>query len=178
MRVAWPAPVPPPFKTEREWETYYQYCGPDAIVRATHMDSTPVLTRDKSLIYTVSHFMVTDTIKSDVPFAPGQLLVAYRVGGSVADGGEQLRVETPDSAAFEPQKSYVLILRRDKNASLRQYFMPPSQTIAVTNDIVYPIAGKFAWLTGMEAFPSGSSYAAIRNTFAEVHELKACADAQ
>ena len=26
-RVALPDPLPPPFKTEREWETYYLYCG-------------------------------------------------------------------------------------------------------------------------------------------------------
>jgi hypothetical protein len=74
------------------------------------------------------------------------------VGGAVEDGGEQLRVFTPDSAAFEPQKSYILILRRDKNASAQQYLIPLSQTIVVTNDKVYPISGKFAWLTGMEAF--------------------------
>ena len=176
QRVAWPTPVPPPFKTELEWETYYQYCGPDAIVRATLIDSTPVLTSDKTLVYTVSHFAVTDTIKSDVPFTPGQILVAYRVGGAVEDGGEQLRVFTPDSAAFEPQKSYILILRRDKNASVQQYLIPLSQTIVVTNDKVYPISGKFAWLTGMEAFPPGSTYTAIQDRFADVHKQKSCSD--
>ena len=176
QRVAWPTPVPPPFKTELEWETYYQYCGPDAIVRATLIDSTPILTSDKTLVYTVSHFAVTDTIKSDVPFTPGQILVAYRVGGAVEDGGEQLRVFTPDSAAFEPQKSYILILRRDKNASVQQYLIPLSQTIVVTNDKVYPISGKFAWLTGMEAFPPGSTYTAIQDRFADVRKQKSCSD--
>ena len=43
-RVALPDPPPPPFKTERDWESYYLYCGWDAIVRATHVDSTPILT--------------------------------------------------------------------------------------------------------------------------------------
>src|ERR1700678_29194 len=62
-RVALPRPPPPPFNTEREWETYYQYCGWDAIVRATLLDSLPVLSSDGNLIYTMSHFAVVDTIK-------------------------------------------------------------------------------------------------------------------
>jgi hypothetical protein len=175
-RVALPNPPPPPFHTKLEWETYDQYCGwnASAIVRATHIDSTPVLTSEKTLIYTISHFAVVDTIKSDVPFTPGEMLVAYRVGGEVEDGGEKLRIDTPDSAAFEPKKDYILILRRDKNASVQQYFIPLGQTIAVTNDKVYPISGRFSWLSGMDAFPSGSAYSAIRGSFAEVHRRKPC----
>jgi hypothetical protein len=177
-RVALPDPPPPPFKTMREWETYYLYCGWDAIVRATHVDSTPILTNNKGLIYTVSHFVVEDTIKSDVPFTAGQQLVVYRVGGEVDDGGEKVHIVTLDMAAFEPQKSYILILRRDKNASVTQYWIPETQTIAVTDNKVYPISGKIAWLTGMDAFPSGSTYTALRNAFAKVHALKSCSNAR
>jgi hypothetical protein len=177
-RVAPPSPLPPPFGTEREWETYYQYCGWDAIVRATLLDSSPFLSSDGTLIYTVSHFAVVDVIKSDVTFTPGQHLVGYRVGGEVEDGSEKLRVDTPDSAAFEPHQSYILLLERDKNASVQQYFIPLGQTIAITNDKVYPISGKYAWLSGMDAFPSGSTYAAIRTAFAKVRTLKSCSDAR
>lgn len=94
-RVALPSPPPPPFATELEWETYDDYCGSDAIVLAVHLDSTPILTRDKSLIYTMSHFSVVDIIKSDGPMSPGQGLVAYRLGGTVEDAGESLRIEGP-----------------------------------------------------------------------------------
>jgi hypothetical protein len=177
-RVALPDPLPPPFKTEREWETYYLYCGWDAIVRATHVDSTPILTSNKGLIYTVSHFVVEDTIKSDVPFTAGQQLVVYRVGGEVQDSGEKVHIVTLDMAAFEPQKSYILILRRDKKASVQQYWIPETQTIVVNDDKVNPISGKIAWLSGMDAFPSGSTYIALRNTFARVHALKSCSDAR
>jgi hypothetical protein len=175
-RVALPNPPPPPFETIREWETYYLYCGWDAIVRATLVDSTSILTSNKGLIYTVSHFVVEDTIKSDIPFILGQDLEVYRVGGEVEDGGEKVHIVTLDMAPFEPQKSYILILRRDKNASVQQYWIPETQTIAVTNDKVYPISGKIAWLSGMDAFPSGSTYTALRNTFAKVHTLKSCSD--
>jgi hypothetical protein len=175
-RVAMPDPPPPPFKTEREWETYFLYCGWDAIVRATHVDSTPILTSNKGLIYTVSHFLVEDIIKSDIPFTPGQDLVVYRVGGEVDDGGERVHIVTLDMAAFEPQESYILILRRDKDASVPQYWIAETQTILVTDDKVYPISGKIAWLSGMDAFPSGSTYTALRNTFAKVHSLKSCSD--
>jgi hypothetical protein len=173
-RVATPNPPPPPFTTAREWATYYQYCGWDAIVRATYIDSTPVLSGDKTLIYSVSHFSVEDTIKSDVPFKSSQHLVVYRVGGEVEDGGEKLRVDTPDMAAFKAGKSYLLILRRDKNASTQQYSIPNAQTIVVTNDQVYPISGKYAWLSGMDAFASGETYAALRDNFIKVHTLKSC----
>jgi hypothetical protein len=178
QRVAPPNPPPPPFNTTLEWETYYQYCARDAIVRATHVDSKPVLTSDKSFIYTISHFAIVDTIKSDVSFTSGQHLVVYRVGGEVEDGGEKLRIDTPDSAAFESQKSYILILQHDKTASVTQYFIPQSQTITVTNDKVYPISGKYAWLSGMDAFQSGSTYTVMRDTFAKVHALKSCPDAR
>jgi hypothetical protein len=178
QRIALPNPPPPPFATELEWETFHQYCGRDAIVRATHVDSIPILTSNKGLIYTVSNFVVVDTIKSDIPFTPGQHLVVYRVGGEVQDDGEKLRIDTPDMAAFEPQKSYILVLRRDKNASVQQYAMPEAQTIAVKDDRVYPISGRYAWLTGMNAFPTGSTYAVIRNTFARVQTLKSCTDAR
>jgi hypothetical protein len=177
-RVALPDPPPPPLKTERDWETYFLYCGWDAIVRATLVDSTPILTSNKGLIYTVSHFLVEDTIKSDVPFRSGEQLVVYRVGGEVDDGGEKVHIVTLDMAAFEPQKSYILILRRDKNASVQQYWIPETQTIVVTNNRVYPISGKIAWLSGMDAFPSESTYTALRNTFAKVHSLKSCSDAR
>jgi hypothetical protein len=126
----------------------------------------------------VSHFAVMDTIKSDVPFTPGQVLVIYRIGGELEDSGETLRIDTPDMAAFEPQKTYVLILARDKNASVQQYWMPQAQTIAVRNDKVYPISGKYAWMSGMDAFPSGSTYIAIRDTFAKVHALRSCSASQ
>jgi hypothetical protein len=175
-RVAVPDPPPAPFKTEREWETYNQYCAWDAIVRATLIESTPVLSSDKTLIYTVSHFAVVDTIKSDVPFTAGQRLVAYRAGGELEDGGEILRIVTLDSAGFEPHKSYLLRLNRDKDSSVQQYSLPRDQTITVTNDKVYPISGKIAWLSGMDAFPSGTTYPALRNTFAKVHALKSCSD--
>jgi hypothetical protein len=127
-------------------------------------------------VYTISRFAIVDVIKSDVPLTRGQHLLAYRLGGLVADDGEKLQIDTPDSAAFEPNKQYILTLRRDKQASHQQYFIPPSQTIAVTNDKVYPISGRYAWLTGMDAFPSGSTYAAIKNTFAKVHTLQSCPD--
>jgi hypothetical protein len=174
MRVARPSPLPSPFITDLEWDTYEQYCAWDAIVRVTHIDSTPVLTRDKTLVYTIYHFFVTDIIKSDLPVTPGQILVAYGVGGEVEDDGEILKIDTPDSAAFEPKKSYILILSRDKGASARQYYIPQVHTIIVTNDKVYPISEDHGWPSTMDAFPSGSTYTDIRNTFIKAHRLRSC----
>ena len=171
-----PNPLPPPFTTSLAWNAYWKYCGWDAIVRATFLSSTPVLGGDKNFIYTVSRFSIVDSIKGDVPFKPGQRLVVYRVGGAVEDDGEKLRIDTPDSAAFEPQKDYILILKRDKKALAQQYFAPSGQTIAVTNEKVNPIPGKYAWLRGLEAFPTGSTYTALRDTFMKVHTMKSCSD--
>jgi hypothetical protein len=173
-RIAFPDPPPPPFGTELEWDTYYSYCRWDAIVRAINLDSMPILTRDQTMIYTVSHFAVVDTIKTDAPFTSDQYLVVYRLGGEVEDGGEILHINTPDMAPFEPHRTYILILQRDKDASVRQYSMPLVLTIAVRDEKVYPIAGKYAWLTGADEFPSGRTYTEIRNTFAKVAALKTC----
>lgn len=173
-RVALPSPPPPPFATELEWATYYDYCGSDAIVLAINLDSMPVLTSDKSLIYTMSHFSVVDVIKSDGPLNPGKRQAAYRLGGTVEDGGEKLRIDTPDMAAFEPQKEYILRLKRDRLATVTQYSLPEAPTIAVKSDTVYPIRGKYAWFTGSEAFPSGTPYGEIKEAFAKVARLKPC----
>jgi hypothetical protein len=132
------------------------------------------LTEDKSLIFTVSHFSVVDVIRSDGPISPGQRLVAYRLGGTVEDAGEKLRIDTPDTAPFEPQKKYILRLGRDRLATVPQYFLPEGLTIGVTNDNVQPIRGKYAWFTGSEAFPFGTPYIEIKNNFAKVARLKAC----
>jgi hypothetical protein len=173
-RAALPSPPPPPFSTELEWNAFYTYCGWDAIVRAVHLDSMAVLTSNKALIYTVSHFAVVDTIRADVPFAPGQRLVAYRVGGEVKEGDDRLRIDTPDMAPFEPQKIYVLQLRRDKDASVRQYSIPEGPTVTVRNGKVYPIAGRYAGLTGADAFPAGADYEDVRSTFVRVSRRKSC----
>jgi hypothetical protein len=173
-RVAPQSPPPPPFATELEWDTYYDYCGSDAIVLAVDLDSTPILTNDKRLIFTMSHFSVVDVIKSDGPMSPGQRLVAYRLGGTVEDGGEKLRIDTPDMAAFELQKEYILDLKRDRWASVAQYSPPEAPTIAVKRDTVYPIRGEYAWFKGSEAFPSGTPYSEIKKAFAKVAMLKPC----
>lgn len=164
----------PPFRSELEWRTFETYCGWDALVLATHLDSTPMLTSDKKLIYTVSHFAIVDTIKSDVPLTPGQKIVTYRVGGEVKDSGERLRVDTPDMAAFEPQQAYILQLWHDRAASVLQYAIPQGLTVLVTDGKVEPIRGKYAWFTGAEAFPSGTAYQDVRSTFVKVSQLKSC----
>ena len=177
-RAAFPTPPPPPFSTELEWTTYYTYCAWDVIVRAIHLDSTPILTSDKTLIYTLSRFAVVETIRSDVPLTPGQQLVAYRVGGEVVDRGERLRIDTPDMAPFEPQKTYILQLRRDKDASAQQYSIAQGLTVEVSNGKIKPIAGEYAWLTGADAFPLGAPYDEVRSTFLRVSKLKSCPESR
>lgn len=172
-RVAVPTHEPP-FGSELEWNTFATYCGWDAIVLATSLDSTSILTSDKRLIYTVSHFAVVDIIKSDIPLAAGQQIVAYRVGGEVKVGGERLRVDTPDMGAFEPQKAYILQLFRDKGGSLLQYSIPQVLTVLVADGKVEPIRGKYAWFTGAEAFPTGAAYEDVRSRFVKVSQLKSC----
>jgi len=172
LMAAPPTSPPPPFSTMREWYTHGQYCGWDAIVRATLLDSTPVLTANKSLIYTVSHFAVVDVLKSDAPFRKGERMLVYRVGGELVDDGEKLMVDTTqDMAPFKPQRSYILILDRDKGASARQYYIPEMQTILVRDEYVYPISGRWAWLSNTKAFPWGTSYADIQGTFRKVSRV-------
>jgi hypothetical protein len=165
--------IPKPFTSKLEYYSFFDYCQFDAIVLAVNIDSTPVLNGDKDLIYTVSHFTVLDAIKSDVPFTRGQALVAYRLGGDVDDGTEKLIISTPDMSTFEPTKTYLLNLERDKSASVPQYVLPLNLTIDVRNNKVYPVWGRFAWLTGWPAFPSGTPYTKIKNTFAKAVKLQA-----
>lgn len=164
--------IPKPFTSKREYYSFFDYCHFDAIVLAVNIDSTAVLNDDKDLIYTVSHFTVLDAIKSDVPFTRGQTLVAYRLGGEVDDGTGKLIISTPDMSSFEPKKTYLLNLQRDKSSSVPQYVLPLNLTINVRNNKAHPAWGRFAWLTGWPAFPSGTPYTKIKSTFARAMKLQ------
>jgi catechol 2,3-dioxygenase-like lactoylglutathione lyase family enzyme len=74
-------------------------------------------------------------------------------------------------AAFETQKIYILGLRRDKGAAVRQNSIPQRRTVTSRSGKVCPIAGRYAWLTGADAFPSGATYD-LRDTFVDLSRLK------
>jgi hypothetical protein len=163
--------VVPPFTTENEWTIFYDYCAWDAIVLAKNLDSTPILSNTKGLIFTVSHFLIVDSIKTDSGFTSGNHVVAYRLGGEVMDGGDLLRIETPDMAPFDLEKTYVLHLTRDKAASVPQYSLPIAPTIWVADGRVGEIPG---WSERWDEFSLGARYADIAATYARVARLKAC----
>jgi hypothetical protein len=166
--------VVPPFRTKSEWSIFYDYCAWDAIVLAKNLDSTPILNSTKGLIFTVSHFLIVDSIKTDAHFIAGDHIVAYRIGGEVQDEGETLRIATPDMAPFKREKTYLLHLTRAKDASVPQYSLPIAPTIWIADSRVTKIPGGWGDNDRWEEFPSGAAYEDIAATFARVSKVKTC----
>jgi hypothetical protein len=160
-----------PFATESELEVFSDYCALDAIVLAKNLDSTPILSGTKGPIITVSHFLVVDSIKSDGGFINSGRVVVYRLGGEIEDGGEILRIETPDMAPFDIGKTYVLHLTRDKAAWMPQYSLAIATTILIADSRVAEIPG---WGGHWDEFSLGARYTDIATTFARIAKLKEC----
>jgi len=136
--------TPNTFKTRSDFKAHLFYCSEDAIVLATYVDSeSPVLTSNKTAIYTASHFIVKQTIKGDSQMVPGTTIVTYRAGGEVTDAGEVLRLSTPNAPSYRPGRNYLLFLNRDRSASVRQYMAGglgtgDEGTTIVSHNRVYP----------------------------------------
>jgi hypothetical protein len=157
----------PPFTTKKDWEAWVDYCGYDTVVLAKNIDSSPVLSRQKNFIYTVSHFSVLESLKSDVPLPATQTLVTYRLGGEVKDAGETLRFET-STPAYKQGKEYLLLLNRAVGASLAQYAAQDVITVAVRNSRIYPSSSDWA------GFLPGTEYSEVVATLKRVSRTKAC----
>ena len=158
----------PPFESPSDWLAFYAYCHWDAIVLARNVDSTPVLTSAKDTIFTVSHFVALQTVKSDGAIKVGQSFATYQLGGEVEDAGERLRIETPQSPAYRSGKTYLLLDERDAIAAKIQYAVPNGSTILVSNGRIYPTTG--AWAD----FQSGTALTNVVAAFNRVSKLKVC----
>jgi hypothetical protein len=158
----------PPFTDPNDWRTHAEYCAAEVIVLAKNVASSSILTSGKNRIYTVSHFQVLDTIKTDALIKVGQTIVTYREGGQVEDEGEQLRVETSNTPSYQANKVYILTLTRDHSASKLQYIAPSNGTIAVKEERIYPSLGTWAGLL------SGTSYSDVKSAFTRVGNAAAC----
>lgn len=156
--------IPLPFANEADYKAYLSYCRADAIVLAKNLASSPVLMSSKSGIYTVSRFEVTQILKGDGLLSQDQNIVTYRVGGEVRDAGETLRIDMPGAPPYKRGKTYLLLLTRDKAASVLQYSTPDFGTLLLKGGRVYSNLGAWA------GFLPGSSYSEVQTTFARVSQ--------
>lgn len=124
--------LPSPFTSEEDYRIHQFYCAFDAIVLAKNLNSVPELMSTKSGIYTVSHFVVLQTLKSD-GIAQDQTIVTYRIGGEVVDEGETLRIDVHGAPPYKPGDTYLLLLTRDKPTSTLQFAAHDYGTILLKN---------------------------------------------
>ena len=158
--------TPPAFKSRTEWKAHLFECNTDTIVLARYLSSdAPVLTSTKGSIYTFSRFAVLDVIKGDAGTVVGTNIVTYRPGGEVLDAGEVLRVDTPAAPPYKPGDQYLLLLRRDKSATARQYISEDEGTTQVRTGRVFSSTPLWTGIT------PGTSYSDVKSTFAQVAGL-------
>jgi hypothetical protein len=157
----------PPFATKTDWATWFDSCASSTIVLAGNLDSKPILSDTKNLIYTVSHFAVLQPIKSDGPLEVNQTLVTYRLGGELKDAADMLRVETA-APAYKVGNTYLLLLNREKAASLPQYAALDETTVSVRDRRIYPSSGEWA------GFLPGTAVADVIATLQRISKTKAC----
>jgi hypothetical protein len=152
--------------SKSDWKAWYTYCDFRTLVRAKNIDSTAILTDNKQTIYTTAHFKIESVIKSSVPLVPNQVILTYRLGGQVQDGGETLRIVTV-APEYKVGSDYLLLLNADSNASTLQFAASDTQTVRIKNDRIYPV-GEWA------GFLSGTAYRDVEETFDRVSKIKAC----
>ena len=159
-------PTPPSFKSRSEWKAHLFYCNTDAVVLAQYLSSdAPILTSTKGSIYTFSHFTVLEVTKGDAGTVVGTSIVTYRPGGEVVDAGEVLRVDTPAAPPYKSGDQYLLLLRRDKSATARQYISGDDGTTQVRAGRVFSSAPLWTGIT------PGTSYSDVKSTFSQVASL-------
>jgi len=168
-QVGLPLNIPADFSSMKDYRAWRTFCNFDTIILAKFLHSTsPLITSDKSEIYTVSYFSVLDVIKGDGFLTSGQTVITYRRGGEVTDAGERLRVDVPDAPPYRANNTYILQLRREKNASKLQYAALDEGTIQVTNQRIYSNLGEWS------IFLPGTSYREVVSTFNRVSNARSC----
>ena len=109
-------PAEAPFAAITDEQAFLAYCASPNIVLAQNADSRAVLSSARDKIFTISHFTVLESLRGEMQ--PGDTVVAYRLGGEVADAGETLRIDTPGAPAYAPGGKYLLPLHPDVGASV------------------------------------------------------------
>jgi hypothetical protein len=155
----------PKYKGAADFYAHGLYCGSDAIVLGKFVDSTPVLSSRKNVVYTYSHFEVLQIIKGDDLLRSGQTIVTYRLGGEVTDDGEKLRIEVTDAPAYRAGREYILDLRKEKGARTPQYSAEDHATISVHDQRVYSSRGTYA---GM---PDGTTFSEVVGELSNIKKL-------
>jgi hypothetical protein len=167
-----------PLKNEDEAEFRWSYCHAGAIVIAREVSAQSFLSTKSDMIFTLSQFQVTDTLKSSPDVGVGQNIGVMRFGGDVTDGDERLRVRYYGQAPFKSGGSYILVLHRNAQNPSSFFFADNSPTIPVRNARIYPpdqptdppTPGSARW----GPFASGELVTSIQKRIEEIAALEPC----
>jgi hypothetical protein len=169
-----------PFKTVADAEFHDKYCYDASIVIARMVSARSYLSTKKDLIFTLSQFQVTDSLKSATDAEVGKLIGVMRFGGEVVDAGETLRAQYAGQIPFTTDKTYLLELIRDaENPS--SYFFGWETILVEDGRISLPDISVDSPSTGETSFPgswgpfkSGELVTTIHKRVAEIAAVVPC----
>lgn len=124
-----------PYDSEDDAQLHAWYCHSDAIVFATNVSSQSYLGGNESTIFTDSTFVVDEVIKGQ----PGTIRTGFpvdvvRIGGTVEDGADTLKVMVANRPDFEKGKEYFLLLNRPNQPLFQAWHTSDWITVEVAAD--------------------------------------------
>jgi hypothetical protein len=134
---------------------FFSSCKADLVVLAKAVSSSPEIIQDKSTIYTTYQFNVVDIIKNDTTASPKTISV-IRLGGTVTDANETLRVEVL-TQPYNIGDTYLLFLAANKLSNPLVFRADDYNTFSFKSDRIY--TSPHDW----DGIPSGSTYADIKS---------------
>jgi hypothetical protein len=146
---------------------FFFSCKADLVVLAKAISSTSEILQDKSAIYTTYQFNVIDTVKNDTT-GHSKAITVVRLGGTVSDANETLRVEVQGTPPYNIGGTYLLFLSANKLSNPLVFRADDYNTFSFKNNRIY--TSPRDW----DGILSGSNYADIKSNVSHLLQEHSC----
>jgi len=120
-------------------------CHADAVVLGTVASQNPMLTPDRSFVFTDSNISIFEVLKENdrAPVYPGQTITVTRPGGTVIVNGKTVSVTLSHFEPFSTGEEYLFFLRFLPKT--RDYEAFGNRTLGIKGGQVHSLSGVPLW---------------------------------
>lgn len=145
------------------------YCGADALLSATSLESASYLSNDESYIVTKTRLRIVDLIKGPPGARAAAPVAIVMAGGTVQRGKAVLRIVNVENPGFAPGNQYLMAVKLakadDRNGTS---YTPVTKLIRVADGKIFPQDGE--WF----GFREGAPYDEVTGKIRHVVALSPC----